>query len=877
MSLRDKRATYADHRHADIRLYLARELEDYAPMPLRIPPAFLLSGVASVCAIAQPAEHAHGPTTASSGVVTTAVPLVAVDGQPLAANVQRVAEAFDYLGAAFPAELRAELSKAGQARDAQRLQQLLDSRVLLAVHINPEVRVKVGRGPAAAALQQAGYTPVLVKVMNESGGTQRLRIGSPQSGPVYAGMSKLAGERMQQPHLRENENITGRTDRFLEVEMYSAPPMTAQLSGLEVEYAIALLYSAEAGRREATLTFDVGQGTQDLGFRAELPVLFEIRPAVAVKLNVQDHDGTLTMGRFQFVDSQGHVFPPQAKRFAPDLFFQKHIYRADGETVFLPPGQFTMSYGRGPEYRWIERRVTIPATTPRESGRGPEISVKLERWVDPAARGFFSGDHHIHASGCAHYTVPSEGVEPVVMFRQVKGEALNVGSVLTWGPGFDHQQGFFATKVHALSEPMTQFKYDIEVSGFGSQALGHVCLLNLKEQIYPGASGSKNWPSWTLPVLRWTKAQGGVTGYAHSGSGLQIEPLLAARRLLAQLDANRDGQLDAGEAGRGLLPEPLTMTDSNHNGLISETELTASHDRVADQLPNLAIPELNSVGAQEIFVTAALGACDFISAMDTARVREWNAWYHLLNCGLPVKASGETDFPCMSGTRVGQGRSYVQLGKRDGFDYVKWCEGIARGRSYVSDGYAHALEFTVNGTPAGDEVRLGAAGDVTVRAEVAFSPETPLEVMYGGAMPVGGRRYVGDTVVMYETQAIDRAYQRGERRVEIVVNGTVVASRDVPADGHEHAIEFKIPIERSSWIAVRQFPQLHTNPVNVIVAGKPIRAWRASAEWALGCIDQLWRIRGSRIAASERDQAAKAYEQARAFYRRVIDETPAGQ
>ena len=30
------------------------------------------------------------------------------------------------------------------------------------------------------------------------------------------------------------------------------------------------------------------------------------------------------------------------------------------------------------------------------------------------------------------------------MFRQVKGEGLNVGSVLTWGPGFDHQQQFFA-------------------------------------------------------------------------------------------------------------------------------------------------------------------------------------------------------------------------------------------------------------------------------------------------------------------------------------------------------------------------------------------------------------------------------------------------
>jgi hypothetical protein len=303
--------------------------------------------------------------------------------------------------------------------------------------------------------------------------------------------------------------------------------------------------------------------------------------------------------------------------------------------------------------------------------------------------------------------------------------------------------------------------------------------------------------------------------------------------------------------------------------------LRASHDRADDQLPNLAIPELNSVGAQEIFVTAAHGVCDFISAMDTSRLREWNAWYHLLNCGLPVKVSGETDFPCMSGTRVGQGRSYVFLGQQERVDYGQWCEGIARGRSYVSDGYAHAFDFLVAGKTSGDDVSLAAAGMVTVRANVTFSPETPLEPIYGGVIPVGGPRHVGDTVTMRPTLAHDPVYQRGERRVEIVVNGRVVTSRTVPADGREHAVEFTVPIERSSWVALRQFPQLHTNPVNVLVGGKPIRASRESALWAIGCIDQLWRVRGTRIAAHERAEAEQAYEVARVIYRRIAEESPA--
>jgi hypothetical protein len=792
-----------------------------------------------------------------------------VEAQPLAANITRLVDALAYLGRPLPDAVRRDLLRTGQNRDAAGLQRILDPHVLLAVHINPEARVRVTRGDAPAVLQQAGYVPVIVKIINEAGGTQVLRIGSPQSGPVYAGMARLSADRMQQPQLRENENIENRSDRFLEVEMYTAQPMARTLSGLAVEYAMALIYSSEAGRREATITFDIGQGTQDLGFRAEVPVLFDVRPATTVKLHVVEPDGTPATARFQFTDSQGHVFPPQVKRLAPDLFFQRQIYRADGEAVLLPPGSLTMSYGRGPEYRWLQRPVTIPDSAPFD------LRVTLERWIDPRARGFYSGDHHVHAAGCAHYTSPTEGVEPSDMIRQIKGEGLNVGSVLTWGPGFDHQKQFFAPAAHKLSDLLSVMKYDIEVSGFGSEALGHVVLLNLKEQIYPGATGSTGWPTWTLPVLRWTKAQGGVGGYAHSGSGLEIDGVAATKRLLDGFDANKDARLDAKEATNALLPEPFADIDMDKDGLITGSELQASHDRVDDRLPNLAVPELNSVGAQEIFVTVAHGVTDFISAMDTPRISEWNAWYHLMNAGFPLKAAGETDFPCMSGTRVGQGRSYVQLGTVSRVDYPQWCRNLAAGRSYVSDGYAHAFDFAVNGQFSGDEVHLKKPGTVTVKAVVAFSPETPFEAAYGAAIPASGVRHIGDTVIRREIQGRDERYEKGQRLVEVIVNGHAVESREVAADGREHSVAFSIPVDRSSWVALRQFPQLHTNPVVVTVEQKPIRASRKSALWALACIDQLWRVRARRIAPAEREEADKAYEHARAIYRRIAAESPA--
>jgi len=793
-------------------------------------------------------------------------PLPTVEGQPLGANVLRVIDALDLLGAPLPTTLQRQLRDAASKRDAKRLQQLLDLNVLFVVSLNPEVRVKVARGAAAARLQQGGFTPVLVKIINESTATKTLRLTSPQSGPVYSGEALLSMQRQAQLHLRSDGK--GGRERFLQVELFQSPPMTAQLSGLEVEYAIALIYSSEAGKREATIVFDVGQGTQDLGFRAEAPTLFDIKPATGVKLIIKDVDGKPTTARFTFRNTAGHVFPPQPKRLAPDFFFQQQIYRHSGEHVLLPPGEFMMEYSRGPEYKLLTRRITVPA-------RGnPTLTVQLERWVDTAQHGFYSGDHHIHAAGCAHYTSPSEGVAPADIFRQVKGEGMNVGCVLTWGFCWDFQRKFFTAGSDSLSEPLTLLKYDIEVSGFGSQSLGHVCLLNLRDQTYPGSDGTKDkgWPTWTTPLMRWAKAQGAFTGYAHSASGLAIEPTNAAKRLLAQLDTNKDTRVTPNECAGALLPESFATIDANADGALTETELVASHDRVADRLPNLAIPEMNGVGAMECAVTTALGLCDFISAMDTARIQEWNTWYHLMNCGFPLKVSGETDFPCMSSTRVGQGRVYVQLGRVERVDFRAWCEGLARGRSYVSDGYAHALQFSVNDTSAGGEVQLAQPAEVTVKARVAFSSQTPLDVKHGTVAPTKGLRVSGDTVVL-QAPLFTGQTVGGMRTVEVVVNGLAVASQQVPADDQPHDLEFKVKLDRSSWVALRHFPQMHTNPVNVLIGGKPIRASRQSAQWAIGVIDQLWRNRERNIAPPERDEARATFERVKEMYRRIAEES----
>ena len=742
---------------------------------------------------------ALGPLARAEGL-----PLVdGVDAQPMVAQVRRVVEALDLLGQPLPAPTRVKLDEAlAKLEPLERvrsIQGVLDPLCLVGVTINPESRVKVEPGPARAELVQNGWRVFLVKVHNEAGVTADLKATSPNALPVYRRSTSAAKPK---PGLSPSEV----SDRWMDLAGVVERPLNRALSGLRLEYRIIRIYSRDSGRREAKLRFDVGQGTQDLGFRGDLDVLFTSDPAVAVVLDVRDVDGRPTTASFVIRDAQGRVYPSTSRRLAPDFWFHPQVYRHSGESVDLAPGKYTVEVSRGPEYEVQGRTIEVPrAATHRES-------FALKRWIHVAKLGWFSGDHHIHAAGCGHYERPTEGVTPEDMMRHILGEDLDVGCVLSWGPCWYAQKAFFEGKNHPLSTPDNLMRYDVEVSGFPSSHCGHLCLLRLKEDDYPGTSTIEEWPSWDLPVLKWAKAQGAVVGFSHSGWGLK----------------------------------------------------TAD-----DKLPSLDVPPFDGIGAMEYVVDVAHDAVDFISAVDTPAPWELTAWYHTLNCGYRARISGETDFPCIYGERVGLGRSYVRLA--DGMlDFDRWVDGIKAGRSYVSDGKSHLIDYRLDDVrvgEAGSERKLEAPGLVTISARVAamLAPSPSAEARAIRARPLGEKPYWD----------IERA-RIGESRtvpVEVVVNGRAVARMPVEADGQLHYIRFRVEVERSSWVALRVYPSSHTNPVFVTVGDRPIRASRASADWCLKAVDRCWAQKSPGIRPGEREEARAAYDVARDAYRRILGES----
>ncbi len=746
-----------------------------------------------------------------------------VERQPLISATERLLEALEYVGAPLAEKdadaLKAAMKESDAVKCAVAIQKVLDPYCVAGVTINAESRVSVVEGPVKKELVQQGWRTLLVKVQNAAGTNPELKIESPNIAPLYK-------KSTNSPRPKEEITPNDVPQRFLDAVMFNNQPLKPALSGLGLEYRIIQLYSREVGRREVKLGFNVGQGTQDIGFRNSVPILFNCVPAVEVSLGVKDFDGKATTAAFVIRDKFNRVYPNPARRLAPDFFFHNQIYRADGESVHLSPGDYTVEISRGPEYVVETQKFSVKPNVVSQ-----KQEFKLTRWIQPATRRWFSGDHHVHAAGCAHYENPTEGVTPADMMRHILGEDLNVGCVLSWGPCWYTQKQYFEGKTSALSRPNYLMRYDVEVSGFPSSHAGHLCLLRLTEDDYEGTEFIEQWPTWTLPILAWGQKQGAVVGYSHSGWGLALP--------------------DFDEKGNRV---------PNKKGI------------AASKLPDYAMPPFDSIGANEYIVTTVHNVCDFISAVDTPSVWELNIWYHTLNCGMKSRISGETDFPCIYGDKVGLGRIYVKLDEKQPLTYDNWIAGVKDGRSYCGDGLSHVLDFRVN------DVAVGEPGSDKKLSQLNLPKPGKVKVAFDVAAMLA-EKPTPETEVIRNKRLDEKPYWHIERSriaasrevpVEIIVNGKPVATKNIVADGKVQNLTFDVDIPHSSWVAVRIFPSVHTNPVFVEVAGKPIHASRKSAQWCVDAVDTCWKTKEPKIRAEEKEAAKAAYDKARDVYKAIL-------
>jgi hypothetical protein len=343
---------------------------------------------------------------------------------------------------------------------------------------------------------------------------------------------------------------------------------------------------------------------------------------VAARLYVVGADGThhfATSADGQAVryDKQNWI---NAKSIERHTSLSAHPFRVE-----LPPGEYTLTVERGKEYFPLTQQLTVVAGQPQM------LSLPLVRWIDMMARGWYSGETHLHRTLDEAPTV-------------VLAEDLNVAFPLSYWvtkaytpptQGNKNLDGEIPAKLMRLDDTHVLWprntEYEIFTVGEQRHTLGALFVLNHQSVFTAGVPP-------VGPVIQQARSEGAFFDIdKHDWPWAMVLPAVAGRDLLFELS-------------------------NNH---VWRTEF--------------AFRQFNATASAFLFPPAGGKTGDERDWLHFT----WNTYYTLLNCGLRLNPTAGT----ANGVHpVPAGFSRVYVHQADGFSYENWVAGLRAGRSFVTTG-----------------------------------------------------------------------------------------------------------------------------------------------------------------------------------------------
>ncbi len=376
-----------------------------------------------------------------------------------------------------------------------------------------------------------------------------------------------------------------------------------------------------------------------------VPLRGEIRDAesgqlLPARLYIQSADGTKWFFA-KSADAKGSALVYDRAR---EKSIEKHTtLSAHPFVAELPSGKYTLTVERGKEY--------LTATKEVEVGTQPlDVKIELQRWINMAERGWYSGDTHVHRpiSELSNVALAEDlnMVYPMSQWVTVTNTLPEKGRV---DPQPIPTAPIFADPTHAIVPFNTE--YEIFSVGPKRHTLGAVLVLGQKEPLKIGIPPLK-------AVAEEAHRQGGLLDLEkHSWAWT---PIIAP-----------------------VMKADLYPLSNNH---IWRTEFAFKSWTIENNWRDNPRIETDKEGFTE------LGWLHF----------GWEQYYAMLNCGLRMRptagtANGVHPVP------AGFSRVYVNLGDDDdefapkGFSPALWQMRLNEGRSFVTTG--PMLTFRTSETP----------------------------------------------------------------------------------------------------------------------------------------------------------------------------------
>jgi TolB protein len=250
-------------------------------------------------------------------------------------------------------------------------------------------------------------------------------------------------------------------------------------------------------------------------------------PTGRVRVRVLDEGGSPMPARVSVLASDGRGYAPEGAFHRAMMVFDHHYFHASGEVeVEVPAGPTTVEALRGWEHLPASATVEVPA------GGDATVTLTLERLTDLPARGWYSGDAHVHD---LHQGF---GLTHEAFFLQLTAEDIHVAFPLIHmdGTRLMGRWSDLTGEPHPLSTSTHIFQYAQEFRG----GLGHIGMIGTREFILPFVAGqggtAYGQPALDNPYVEGARAQGGLAGFMHPYLNPPRTPAAAASTLIA-LDA----------------------------------------------------------------------------------------------------------------------------------------------------------------------------------------------------------------------------------------------------------------------------------------------------------------------------------------------------
>jgi hypothetical protein len=366
--------------------------------------------------------------------------------------------------------------------------------------------------------------------------------------------------------------------------------------------------------------------------------------------------------RVSIAGSDGKPYGPAGAAMRKTRRDESYFYADDSFDLELHRGRMRMNVSGGLE--------TIPQSITVDAEAATELTVQTQHWIEMAARGWYSGDSHVHlhTGGPIDVTVAdalvaarAEGVHYVnLCVSNNVGDDIRDAEMITGRP-------------HAASTERHLLVFGEEMR---STIYGHMQFFGISRLVkpqYTGFDGTPNRHDFPANHVMAEEAvhQGAVVTYGH--------PMFAG--------------------------EPFPFGKD---------------------------PAKGNAAARELPIDAVFGLVHAVDLMSYNSDKDLSAelWYRLLNCALRLSACVGTDALLDRSTEpLGGDRVYVKTAGP--LTMQGWLDGLKSGRSFATNGPIPTLE--VNGKGPGETYELAVAGNVRVGVTVeSYVPFTTIEVIVNG-------------------------------------------------------------------------------------------------------------------------------------------------